>query len=86
MCEHENVLEFILLERFSNESNEERENEVITCQLLEKCLKPRINEWMLSYSDDGDEDCGGGGGIGDNFKLHYDMTASDMVDQENLPY
>lgn len=41
--QHENVLEFILLERFSNGLNEERENEVITCQLLEKCLKPRIN-------------------------------------------
>lgn len=40
---------------------------------------------MPSYSDD-DEDEGDGGGIGDNFKLHYDMTASDMVDQENLSY
>lgn len=34
--QHENVLEFIILEWFSNELKGERENEVITCQLLWK--------------------------------------------------
>lgn len=57
---------------------------MITCQLLEKCLNSE-KYWMLSYGaadDEDDDDIGSS----DNFKLHYDMTASDTVDQENLSY
>lgn len=56
---------------------------MITCQLLEKCLKPRKKYWMLNYGDDEDDD-GENIGSGDNFELHSDMTASDMADQVNL--
>lgn len=84
--QHENVLEFIILEWvFKRIERRKRENEVITCQLLEKCLKPRKKYWMLmlNYGDDENDD-GENIGSGDNFELHSDMTASDMADQVNL--